>query len=107
MKKTDENRATTTVVETQAPAVPAGALEQVLTVEEERVMRMRHGVGVDPAAPLGHKLDGVAADKRADLEARLALIEAEMLARIPEAADAARTQRIVEALKAKAEPTEG
>ena len=105
MKKTDTQPATTTVVE--APSVPTEVLEQAMTVEEARVLRMRSGATVSANAPLGSKLDGLDAEAQADVATRLALIEAELFARIPEAADAARTRRIVEALKAKGTPTEG
>ena len=99
MKKTDEKRTTTTVIETQSFSTEA--LEQVMTTEQARVLRMRSGATVAPDAALSSKLDGLSPQAQSEVATRLALIEAELLARVPQDADAARTQRIVEALKAK------
>lgn len=71
MKKHEDQSTTTTTVisEVRGP-----------TAEEERVLRMRAGASLGPDAALGNKLDGVPDVFRAELVARLRLIEAEALA---------------------------
>lgn len=92
MKKTNETTTTTTVV-------------TELTAVEERVLRMRAGATVEPGQPLGSKLDGVRAEVRADVEARLLLMEAQLLAdiapdRMAEPVASPRKSRIIDALSA-------
>ncbi|MCA9545599.1 MAG: hypothetical protein KC613_14440 [Myxococcales bacterium] len=101
MKKTDE-RVTTTTVTTATDAPSSAGVAAVLTVEEERVLRMRSGATVPETETLGSKLDGVQADVVDEVAARLRLIEAELLSRQP-TADTERTRRIVEMLKRKAD----
>ena len=95
MKKKDSTRTVTAVVdETQSP-------EETLTLAEERILRMRAGATVEPGEKLGSKLDGVKAEHRADVSARLALMEAEILAALsanPELRTD-RKKRIVDALR--------
>jgi hypothetical protein len=91
------------------------AADTGLSAEEERVLRLRAGAGVPDDAPLGSKLDGVPEGARADLAARLRLLEAavlEQMGRGPSrvandggngnhdaAVDTSRKARIVSALK--------
>ncbi|MEZ4463216.1 MAG: hypothetical protein R3F60_08975 [bacterium] len=71
---------------------------------EERVLRMRTGAALPADAPLGSKLDGVRAEARAEVAARLALIEAQLLAEIApdsmaEPVETPRKRRIIDALR--------
>ena len=91
-KEQDQTTTTTTVVGVET-----------LTAEEERILRMRSGARVAGDAPLGSKLDGVAETHRADLEARLLLLEAHAIAALEEAPRADVKQRIVDALRGDSE----
>lgn len=91
MKK-EQDKTTTTVVQTET-----------LTAEEERILRMRSGAGLAADAPLESKLDGVAEAHRADVDARLRIIEAQALMALREDGRADVKQRIVDALKGTAE----
>jgi hypothetical protein len=99
VKKTEESIQTATVVTEPGAQGPSAA--------EERVLRMRAGVTVGANERLGNKLDGVREDARTEAAARLALIEAELLADQAAAEDdspkAERFRRIVAALKEKGE----
>jgi hypothetical protein len=91
LKKTNETTTTTVVTE--------------LTAFEERVLRMRAGATVPAGQALGSKLDGVRPEVRADVEARLLLMEAQLLAdiapdRMAEPVDSPRKSRIIDALSA-------
>lgn len=101
MKKTDQDKKTTTVVvEADPRAVALG--EAGLSAPTERVLRMRTGLSVPETATLGNKLDAIGDPAvREKLAARLRLLEAAVLAEVAPVPDAARTRRIVEALKAK------
>ncbi len=92
MKKEQKNETRTTVVQVDG-----------LTAEEERILRMRAGAGLASGAPLGSKLDGVAEAHRAELEARLLLMEAEAISALTEEGDERPEvkSRIVAALKNK------
>lgn len=108
VKKEETQTATTTVV-------IADAESQSLAVPEARTQAVPSGTTTLDRDRLGSKLDGVAEIHRADVAARLALMEAEALQAIagdeaeaeadPSTAlpDAERTRRIVEALKARRE----
>jgi hypothetical protein len=52
---------------------------KTLTLEEERVMRMRAGISLPPESRLESKLDGLNETVRMDAEARLALIQEEVM----------------------------
>ncbi len=91
MKK-DKEKSTTTVVKTET-----------LTAEEERILRMRSGAALPGDAALGSKLDGLAEPHRADVEARLRLIEASALMALRDEGRADVKQRIVDALKGASE----
>ena len=109
VKKDDTQTTTTTVV-------LADTESQTLVTSEPRTERVSSADMTGVEGRLGSKLDGVPEARRADVAARLALIEAEALQAIagdaaaPEAdqgtpmPDAERTRRIVEALKARREP---
>ena len=92
MKKTNETQTTTVVTET-------------LTPFEERVLRMRAGAALAPGQALGSKLEGVRPEVLADVEARLLLMEAQLLAdiapdRMAEPVQSPRKTRIIDALAA-------
>ena len=95
MKRQDSTRTITAVVdETQSP-------EERFTAEEERILRMRAGAIKEPGEKLGSKLDGVKEEHRVEVSARLALMEAEILAALsanPELRTD-RKRRIVDALR--------
>lgn len=99
MKKKEDTVQTATVVTEPGARGPSAA--------EERVLRMRTGVTVGADERLGNKLDGVRDEVRAEAAARLALIEAELLADQAAVEDdspkAERFRRIVAALKEKGE----
>jgi hypothetical protein len=113
VKKTDSDSQTTTVVietESQATATAAPSVDEAvfraagLSAIEARVLRLRTGAVHPEGVSMGSKLDGVTDPVRlADLRARLALLEAEALAHVAPAADEARKQRIIAALKAKSD----
>ncbi|MGK0362332.1 MAG: hypothetical protein ACI9U2_004653 [Bradymonadia bacterium] len=93
LKKTNETQTTTTVV------------TETLTAFEERVLRMRTGAALAPGEALGNKLDNVRPQVRADVEARLLLMEAQLLAdiapdRMAEPVQSPRKTRIIDALAA-------
>lgn len=88
MKKKQDQKSTTTVTQVER-----------LTAEEERILRMRTGAGLPPDAALESKLDGVAEAHRAEVEARLRLIEAEALLALEGDERAEVKRRIVDALK--------
>jgi hypothetical protein len=95
VKKSNETHTTTVVTETET---------RTLTAFEERVLRMRTGRSLAPQEPLGSKLDGVAPAARAEVVARLALMEAQLLSEIApdamaEPVETARKRRIIEALR--------
>jgi DNA-directed RNA polymerase sigma subunit (sigma70/sigma32) len=90
--KKDQEKSTTTVVKTET-----------LTAEEERILRMRSGGGLPGDAALESKLDGLAEPHRADVEARLRLIEAGALMALREEGHADVKQRIIDALKGASE----
>lgn len=69
--KTEQKISTTVVTETQ--------VEQ-LSPLEERVLRMRSGARLAPGERLGSKLDFAPPEARAELAARLLLMEAQLLA---------------------------
>ena len=52
---------------------------KTLTLEEERVMRMREGISLPPEAALESKLDGLDENAKLNAEARLALIQQEVM----------------------------
>ena len=56
--------------------------QETLTSEEERVLRLRSGYVGAEDMPLESKLDEVAEEHRTDVSARLALIQAEVLAQL-------------------------
>lgn len=96
LKKTNETQTTTTVV------------TETLTAFEERVLRMRAGAALAPGEALGNKLDSVRPQVRADVEARLLLMEAQLLAdiapdRMAEPVQSPRKTRIIDALAALGE----
>ncbi len=91
MKKEQDQKSTTTVVQVER-----------LTAEEERILRMRAGAELAGDAALESKLDGVAEAHRADVEARLRLIEADALLAIEGEERADVKRRIVDALKKQA-----
>ena len=94
VKKHDSTRTTTVTEQTQVSKVG-------LAHEEERLLRMRSGASLAPGERLGSKLDGVKAEHRDEVAARLALMEAEILAALdanPELRTD-RKQRIVDALR--------
>ena len=74
VKKHENVQTTTTVLDETTEETKA------LTAEEERILRMRTGAALEPGEKLGSKLDGVKAEHRQDVAARLALMEAEILA---------------------------
>ena len=95
VKKSNETHTTTVVTETET---------RTLTAFEERVLRMRSGRGLAPQEPLGNKLEGVAPAARAEVAARLALMEAQLLSEfapdaMAEPVETARKRRIIEALR--------
>jgi len=92
VKKKQEKNTTATVVQVES-----------LTAEEERILRMRSGAGLEADAQLASKLDGVAEAHRDEVEARLRLIEAEALVALQEDGRAEVKQRIVDALKGASE----
>ena len=94
MKKQDRRRTTTVITE-------ADRKKTELTAEEERVLRMRAGSTVPDRGRLGSKLDGVTPEHRADVAAKLAAIEAEILAALEANPELRRDRkkRIVEALR--------
>lgn len=81
--------------------------ETGFTAAQERVLRMRSGAPFPSSAPLGSKLDGVAAEHAHEVGAKLALLEAlaleEMEAESEAVANALRNDerktRIVDALR--------
>ena len=95
MVKKHESTGTVTVTdETQTE-------QNELTTEEERILAMRAGARSGPNQILGSKLDGVKEEHRADVAARLAMMEAEILAALdanPELRKD-RKSRIVDRLK--------
>lgn len=96
LKKYENQSSTTTTVVDESVAA--------LTASEERILRMRSGASLGPDAALESKLSGYAGPNLADLQARLALIEAEALAALQGdglAPDSARKSRIIAALKDK------
>lgn len=108
---------TTTVVTKDVSQADVVVEETRFTAADERVLRMRHGAGLGPQDRLGSKLDGVHDDVRNEVEAKLLLMEAEILraladgegvagrgqdeasGRVP--TDDGRTARIIAALKDK------
>lgn len=94
MKK-DEERTTQTTVVTEETETDGA--EQGFTAADERLLRMLHGVPLPPDAPLGNKLDDVAPENRSEVEAKLALIEADLLDAMNVSED--RKSRIVDALR--------
>ena len=92
MKKLNQTQTTTIETKTQA---------ETLTAEEERLFRMRTGATLDGDELLESKLDDVAEEHRADVAARLTLIQAEIIAAMNQSDDERedRRQRIVDALK--------
>ena len=94
MKKHKDASQTTTVTVDDAKS-------EQLTAEEERILRMRSGATLKPNEELGSKLDGVAEEHRADVAARLALIQAEIEAALEEEPELRtdRKKRIVDALR--------
>lgn len=92
LKKLNQTQTTTIETKTQA---------ETLTAEEERLFRMRTGATLDGDELLESKLDDVAEEHRADVAARLALIQAEIIAAMNQSDDERedRRQRIVDALK--------
>ena len=71
-----------------------------LTTEEEQVLRMRAGISLKPTDRLESKLDNINPDVRAEVAARLALIQSELLkAREDDSAvDYHKRARIIDAL---------
>lgn len=95
MKKTNETQTTTTTT----------VVTERLTAFEERVLRMRAGAALAPGEALGSKLDGVRPEVMADVQARLLLMEAQLLAdiapdRMAEPVSSPRKSRIIDALAA-------
>ena len=78
--------------------------QETLTSEEERVLRLRSGYVGSEDMPLESKLDEVAEEHRTDVAARLALIQAEVLAQLAQrkenAVDEDRKAKIISALSA-------
>ena len=72
-----------------------------LTAEEERILRMRAGSTVPDRGRLGSKLDGVNPEHKADVAAKLAAMEAEILAALDANPELRRDRkkRSVEALR--------
>lgn len=101
MKKSDQDKKTTTVVvEADPQAVALG--EAAFSADTERVLRMRTGLSVPEGAPLGNKLDAITDPAVRDkVAARLRLLEAAVMAEVAPVADEARTRRIIDALNAK------
>ena len=95
MKKHESTRTKTAVID-ETKSHP-----EQLTPEEERILRMRAGASLAPGEALGSKLDGVNPEHRGEAAARLALMQAEILAALnadPELRTD-RKQRIVDALR--------
>ncbi|MEE2788132.1 MAG: hypothetical protein VX589_12390 [Myxococcota bacterium] len=92
-KKQDE---TTTITETKDVTE-----HKTLTAEEERILRMRSGATVEGDAKLASKVDDVQTEHQADVRARLALMEQEILRTLTEHPELRhdRKQRIVDALR--------
>ena len=92
MKKQDKSSIiSSTTVTTKSDA---------LTTEEEQVLRMRAGISLKPSDRLESKLDNINPDVKAEVAARLALIQAELLnARKDDTAvDYHKRARIIDAL---------
>ena len=92
MKKQDKSAiVSSTIVTTQSEA---------LTTEEERILRMRAGISLQPEDRLESKLDAVNPEARAEVAARLALIQAELLKASEDdtAVDVHKRSRIIDAL---------
>ena len=77
---------------------------KTLTAEEERILRMRAGASLSPESALESKLDGVNEDVKADVAARLALMQAEIMNAMATEGDVdnERRSRIVDSLRALA-----
>ena len=98
MAKKIEERAGRTAVVTEETET------ETFTAEEERILRMRAGASLEGDDELESKLDGVSPEHLDDLTARLALIQAQVMAHLEEADDDLqkredRKSRIVDALK--------
>ncbi len=92
-KQKDASKTTTVTVE--------NTQSEQLTTAEEQILRMRSGAALKPNEELGSKLDGLADEHRADVAARLALIQAEIMAALDEEPELRedRKKRIVDALR--------
>ena len=96
-KKIEERAGRTTVITEDTET-------ETLTAEEERILRMRSGATLEAEDELESKLDGVSPEHLDDLTARLALIQAQVMAHLNDA-DGERQERedrksrIVDALK--------
>ena len=95
MKKFEDKPTTTTVLENETQT------EKALSAEEERVLRMRSGAQLEAGEKLGSKLDDVDESHVDEVAARLALMEAEIMAVLNgnPGLRTDRKHRIVEALR--------
>ncbi len=93
-------RITTTVVEEQTEE------STQLTAEEERILRMRTGASIKPSQRIESKLDDIHPDHRSEVAFRLALMEAEILAKLEKNPELRtdKKSRIVRALREKDAP---
>ncbi len=84
-----------------AKAMPSRVRE--LDSVEERVLRTRHGVGVDPSAPLGRKADGEVLDELLlfELEVRKRYMAHLAKAKRPQAKASSAKDKIVRTLRKK------
>jgi len=117
VKKSETITTTTTATKPSRGVSPRALVDAGLTDEQARALRMRVGIAVPADSALGSKLDGLADAGRADVEARLLLMEGALLealaadgvdagdeAQPPRRSpplDRARKSRIIEALKRK------
>ena len=92
IEKSSKNTSTTVMTKTET-----------LTAEEERVLRMRSGASLSGDDVLESKLDDVDESARNDVAARLALIQAEIMASMGrDDVDSEKRSRIVASLQALA-----
>ena len=94
MKKHKDASTTTTVTVTDTQS-------EEMTAEEERILRMRSGAGLDEGEELGSKLDGVAEPHRANVAKQLADMEARIIAALQQEPELRtdRKKRILQLLK--------
>ena len=86
---------TKTTVEVRTKVEADIALRRAgLTAEEEQVLRMRYGIGIDPAAPLEMR-----GDDNAEARARLEAITVRALTAVQAEVDTAKRDAIIERLR--------